>query len=48
MEKIDKDFVESEWIFPSDEFLANTKIFRSLPPDQDQLYSEQFQQVIGF
>ena len=48
MEKIDPDLAESEWIFPNDEFLANTKIFRSLPPDQDQLYSEQFQQVIGF
>ena len=48
MEKIDKDLAESEWIFPSDEFLADTKIFRSLSPDQDQLYASQFQQVIGF
>lgn len=48
MEKIDPDLANSEWIFPSDEFLENTYLFRSLPPDQDQLYSEQFQQVIGF
>ena len=48
MEKIDKDLAESDWIFPSDEFLTHTKIFKSLGPDKDQLYSEQFQQVIGF
>ena len=35
-------------IFPSDQFLTGTKIFKSLGPDKDQLYSEQFQQVIGF
>jgi len=48
MEKIDKDLAESPWIFPSDEFLKGVKPFRTLDPDKDQLYSEQFQQVIGF
>jgi spermidine/putrescine transport system substrate-binding protein len=48
MEKIDPDLAESPWIFPDDEFLANTKIFTTLSPDDDVLYSGEFQRVIGF
>ena len=48
MEKIDPMLATSSWIFPSDEFLATTKAFRSLPPAQEKLYSDQFQQVISF
>lgn len=47
MEKINPALAHSEWIFPTDEFLSHTKIFRSLGPAQDKLFSDQFQAVIG-
>ena len=47
MEKIDPELAASPWIFPTDEFLANSKGFRTLTPDEDTQYSEAFQKVIG-
>jgi spermidine/putrescine transport system substrate-binding protein len=47
MEKIDPSLVDSPLIFPTEEDLANVKVFRSLYADEETSYSEQFQQVIG-
>ncbi len=47
MEKIDPSLVDSPLIFPTAEDLANVKVFRSLKPDEETSFSEQFQQVIG-
>jgi spermidine/putrescine transport system substrate-binding protein len=47
MEKIDPSLVDSPLIFPTDEDLANVKVFRSLSPDEETLFSEEFQKVIG-
>ena len=47
MEKIDPSLVDSPLIFPTEEDLANVKVFRSLEPDEETSFSEQFQQVIG-
>jgi spermidine/putrescine transport system substrate-binding protein len=47
MEKIDADLAKSPWIFPTDEFLAKTKGFRTLTPDEETKYNEAFQKVIG-
>jgi spermidine/putrescine transport system substrate-binding protein len=47
MEKIDPDLAKSPWIFPTEEFLAKAKVFRTLTPDEETQYSEAFQKVIG-
>jgi spermidine/putrescine transport system substrate-binding protein len=47
MEKLDPDLAESPWIFPTDDFLQDAKIFKSLTPDQEIEYGNQFQTVIG-
>ena len=47
MEKIDPSLVDSPLIFPTEEDLANVKVFRSLDPDEETTYSESFQKVIG-
>ena len=47
MEKIDPSLVDSPLIFPTEEDLANTKVFRTLSADEETLYSEEFQKVIG-
>ena len=47
MEKLDPSLVDSPLIFPTAEDLANVKVFRSLKPDEETSFSEQFQQVIG-
>jgi spermidine/putrescine transport system substrate-binding protein len=47
MEKLDPSLVDSPLIFPTEEDLANVKVFRSLKPDEETSFSEQFQQVIG-
>jgi spermidine/putrescine transport system substrate-binding protein len=47
MEKIDPSLVDSPLIFPTEEDLANVKVFRSLSPDEETLFSEEFQKVIG-
>ncbi len=47
MEKIDPSLVDSPLIFPTAEDLANTKGFRTLTPDEETTFSEEFQKVIG-
>ena len=47
MEKIDPSLVDSPLIFPTADDLANVKVLRSLEPDEETSFSEQFQQVIG-
>jgi spermidine/putrescine transport system substrate-binding protein len=47
MEKIDPSLVDSPLIFPTEEDLANVKVFRSLTPQEETTYSESFQKVIG-
>jgi spermidine/putrescine transport system substrate-binding protein len=47
MEKIDPSLVDSPLIFPTEDDLANVKVFRSLDPDEETTFSESFQKVIG-
>jgi spermidine/putrescine transport system substrate-binding protein len=47
MEKIDPDLAKSPWIFPTEDFLKNAKVFRTLTPDEETQFSEAFQKVIG-
>jgi spermidine/putrescine transport system substrate-binding protein len=47
MEKIDPSLVDSPLIFPTAEDLANVKVFHSLTPDEETIYSVAFQKVIG-
>jgi spermidine/putrescine transport system substrate-binding protein len=45
--KEDPAIAENQLIFPDDQFLQNTFIFRALDPDEEQQLDEAFQQVIG-
>ena len=47
MKKIDPSLVDSPLIFPTEQDLANVKVFRDLTPDEETTYSESFQKVIG-
>ncbi len=47
MEKLDPELAESPWIFPDETALSKVKAFRTLTPDEDTKYSEEFQKVIG-
>lgn len=47
MAAIDPALVENEWIFPTEETLANAKVFMTLTPEQDQEYQRAFQKAIG-
>jgi spermidine/putrescine transport system substrate-binding protein len=47
MQKIDDSLAKSPWIFPTEEFLKNAKVFRTLTPDEETKYSQAFQKVIG-
>jgi len=47
MEKIDPSLVDSPLIFPTEEDLNNVKVFRSLTPDEETTFAEEFQKVIG-
>jgi spermidine/putrescine transport system substrate-binding protein len=47
MEKLDPELAQSPWIFPTEEFLQQSKAFRTLTPDEETAYAEAFQQVIG-
>lgn len=47
METIDPALVENEWIFPSDETLANALVFMTLTPEQNEKYEREFQKAIG-
>jgi spermidine/putrescine transport system substrate-binding protein len=43
----DPALAENQLIFPDDQFLENTFIFRGLKPEEEQELDEAFQQVIG-
>jgi spermidine/putrescine transport system substrate-binding protein len=45
--KRDPALAENQLIFPDDQFLENTFIFRGLKPEEEQQLDEAFQQVIG-
>jgi spermidine/putrescine transport system substrate-binding protein len=45
--KRDPAIAENPLIFPDEQFLANTFIFRGLEPEEEQELDEAFQQVIG-
>jgi spermidine/putrescine transport system substrate-binding protein len=45
--KEDPGIAENQLIFPDEQFLQNTFIFRTLDPDEEQQLDEAFQQVIG-
>ena len=45
-EKIDPALAENQLIFPSDETLAQVKVFRALSADEEQSYGDLFQSVL--
>lgn len=47
MARIDESLVDNELIFPSDETLANTRVFRTLSKAEEQRYQEKFNAVMG-
>jgi spermidine/putrescine transport system substrate-binding protein len=47
MEAIDPALVENQWIFPSEETLANSFVFMTLTPEQNDTYERAFQKAIG-
>jgi len=47
MEKIDPSLVDNPLIFPTDEDLARTKVFRTLSAEEETDYGSRFQQTIG-
>ena len=47
MEQLDPELVENQLIFPGEEMLARSHVFRALSADEETKYNEQFQAVIG-
>lgn len=47
MEAIDPELVDDPLIFPTDEYLQNVQVFRSLEPAEEQQFNADFQAVIG-
>jgi spermidine/putrescine transport system substrate-binding protein len=47
MAKIDPDLAESEWIFPNEQMLAKSHVFRPLSADEETEYSSAFLSAIG-
>ncbi|GGB97767.1 ABC transporter substrate-binding protein [Cellulomonas carbonis] len=47
MEAIDPELAENPLIFPDDEVLARSYVFRALTPDEENRYNAEFQSVIG-
>jgi spermidine/putrescine transport system substrate-binding protein len=47
MQDVDPELVEYDLIFPSDELLANTWVFKSLDEEEERRYQDAFQRVIG-
>ena len=47
MAKIDPALVDNQWIFPSEETLANSYVFMTLTPEQNDTYERAFQKAIG-
>lgn len=48
MQSIDPALADNQWIFPNDETLANSFVFMTLTPEQDEAYQRQFQKAIGY
>jgi spermidine/putrescine transport system substrate-binding protein len=46
MMKIDPALAESEWIFPTDEILDKSFVFRPLTPEEQVQYTDAFGRVI--
>lgn len=47
MAEIDPSLVDNQWIFPSEETLANSYVFMTLTPEQNEKYEREFQTAIG-
>jgi spermidine/putrescine transport system substrate-binding protein len=47
MAAIDPALVDNQWIFPSEQTLANSYVFMTLTPEQDEAYQRAFQKAIG-
>lgn len=47
MEAIDPELAENPFIFPTEEFLANVSLFRTLTPEEETDFTTKFQEVIG-
>jgi len=47
LEKSDPDLASNNLVYPSDEFLANTQIFKVLSPEENDRYTQAFNDVIG-
>jgi len=47
MVAIDPELAEDPFIFPTEEFLANVSIFRSLSSEEETAFTTEFQRVIG-
>ena len=47
MQAIDPALVDNQWIFPSEETLANAFVFMTLTPEQNETYERAFQKAIG-
>jgi spermidine/putrescine transport system substrate-binding protein len=47
MAGIDPELVDNPWIFPTDADLANSYVFMSLTPEQNEEYTRAFQRAIG-
>ena len=45
-EKIDPALAENQLIFPDEETLAKVKLFRTLTPEEDQAFGEQFDSIL--
>lgn len=47
MEKLDPSLVDNPLIFPTDEYLANAHVIRTLDADEETKYNNRFQKAIG-
>ncbi|MCL3860218.1 spermidine/putrescine ABC transporter substrate-binding protein [Actinotalea sp. K2] len=47
MEAIDPELVDNQLIFPDDETLSRSHVFRALSPEEETRYNNEFQSVIG-
>lgn len=45
--QFDPSLEDSAYIFPTEEDLANVKVFRTLTPEEETKYTESFQKVLG-
>ncbi|GEL94342.1 ABC transporter substrate-binding protein [Cellulomonas composti] len=47
MEKVDPELAENPYIFPTEEVLSKVSVFRTLTPDEEERYNNEFLTVIG-